>query len=109
MTKTPNPPNILFIMTDQQRADALGCVTPWFHTPHLDRLAAESAHFSRFFAQSPVCGPSRVNLITGRYPSSHGVRQNQAFTWGEPHIFRVLKKAGYHLGAFGKNHMRPRS
>lgn len=105
MTSKTNSPNILFIMTDQQRADALGCVTPWFHTPHLDRLAAESAHFSNFFAQSPVCGPSRVNLITGRYPSSHGVLQNRAFTWGEPHIFRVLKKAGYHLGAFGKNHM----
>lgn len=99
-------PNILWIMMDQQRADALGCVSPWMHTPNLDRLAAEGAHLRKFFAQSPVCVPSRINYITGRYPHSHGNRENNArVAPGEPHIFRVVKKAGYQTAVFGKNHM----
>ena len=58
------------------------------------------------FAQSPVCVPSRSNFITGRYPHCHGVRENDSrIGFGEPHLFRVLKKAGYKLAAVGKNHM----
>lgn len=99
-------PNILWIMTDQQRADALGCVSPWMYTPNLDRLAVEGAHFNQFFAQSPVCVPSRINYITGRYPHSHRNRENNArVAPGEPHIFRVVKNAGYQIAVFGKNHM----
>ncbi|NLF40983.1 sulfatase-like hydrolase/transferase [bacterium] len=102
----PRTPNILWIMTDQQRADALGCVTPWMHTPHMDRLAAQGAHVRTMFAQSPVCVPSRVNFITGRYPHSHRVRENRMMCGPfEPHLFRVLKRAGYRLGIAGKNHM----
>lgn len=100
------PPNILWIMTDQQRADALGCASPWMHTPNLDRLAAQGVLLRNFFTQSPVCVPSRINYITGRYPHSHRNRENNARVGpGEPHIFRVLKKAGYQLGVIGKNHM----
>jgi arylsulfatase len=101
-----SPPNILWIMTDQQRADALGCVSSWMRTPNLDRLAAEGAHLRKFFTQSPVCVPSRINYMTGRYPHSHRNRENNArVAPGEPHLFRVLKKAGYQLAVFGKNHM----
>ena len=99
-------PNILWIMTDQQRADALGCVTPWMHTPHMDGLAAAGAHLRRMFAQSPVCVPSRVNFITGRYPHCHRVRENRMMAGPfEPHLFRACKRAGYRLGLAGKNHM----
>ncbi len=99
-------PNILWIMTDQQRADALGAVSPWMHTPNMDRLAAEGVRFDRMFAQSPVCVPSRVNFITGRYPHSHGSRENNAPVGpGEPHMLRVLRAAGYRVALIGKNHM----
>ncbi|MGC9349596.1 MAG: sulfatase family protein [Anaerolineae bacterium] len=102
----PRQPNVLWIMTDQQRADALGAVTPWMHTPNLDRLAVEGVHLRRAFAQSPVCVPSRINYVTGRYPHSHRNRENNARVGpGEPHIFRVLKASGYNLGIIGKNHM----
>ena len=102
----PRTPNILWIMTDQQRADALGSVASWMHTPNLDRLSVEGAHIRTMFAQSPVCVPSRVNFVTGRYPHSHRNRENNARVGpGEPHMFRVLKAAGYTLGMIGKNHM----
>ncbi len=99
-------PNIVWIMADQHRADALGCVNNWMHTPNLDRLADNSVHFTNMFAQSPVCVPSRSNFITGRYPHAHGVRENDTrIGYGEPHMFRVLKKSGYTVAAVGKNHM----
>jgi hypothetical protein len=57
----PGSPNILLIMTDQQRYDTLGANgNPIIKTPHLDALAAESANFSHCFVQSPVCVPSRA-------------------------------------------------
>ncbi|MHB1357389.1 MAG: sulfatase family protein [Anaerolineae bacterium] len=99
-------PNILLIMTDQQRYDDLSCHGGRPMTPCLDRLAAESADFSYFFTQSPVCVPSRCNLFTGRYPHSHRVRQNHArLADHEVHLFKVLQKAGYSLGYVGKNHL----
>jgi arylsulfatase len=99
-------PNILWIMTDQQRLDAMGCTGGQVFTPNMDRLAAEGVLFTQMFAQSPVCVPSRVNFITGRYPHSHQVRQNHTMVGqDEPHMFRVLRQAGYYLGIVGKNHM----
>ena len=63
----PGSPNILLIMTDQQRYDSLGVNgNPLVRTPCLDRLAAESANFSHCFVQSPVCVPSRACFFTGR-------------------------------------------
>ena len=54
-----NPPNILFIMTDQQRYDCVAANgNPIIHTPNLDRLASQSANFSHTYVQSPVCTPS---------------------------------------------------
>lgn len=98
--------NLLWVMCDQMRADALGCVSPWMHTPNLDVLASEGTRLSHLFAQSPVCVPSRCNLVTGRYPHAHRCRENHARLGpGEPHLFRVLKAAGYRTGLVGKNHM----
>ncbi len=71
---TPDRPNILFILTDDQGAWALGCAgTPELRTPHLDRLAAEGTRFTHAFCASPVCSPARASLLTGRIPSQHGV------------------------------------
>lgn len=102
-------PNILFIMTDQQRYDALGIHGSQAITPHLDALAHRSADLSSFFTQSPVCVPSRCNLFTGRYPHSHRVRQNHSrLGHDETHLFKVLKQSGYHLGYIEKNHLLDR-
>ncbi|MCF7849861.1 MAG: sulfatase-like hydrolase/transferase, partial [Kiritimatiellales bacterium] len=61
-------PNILFIMTDQQRADAMGCSGGWGRTPDLDRLAAEGLGFTNALTNSPVCIPARVSQVTRHYP-----------------------------------------
>lgn len=69
--------NILWICTDQQRFDTLGCTgNKWVHTPNLDRLASEGVLFENAYAQSPVCAPSRGSFLTGRYPRTCGPRQN---------------------------------
>jgi len=60
------PPNILLLFTDQQRADALGCSgNPFIQTPNLDRLASEGIRFSQAVTTTPVCIASRYSLITG--------------------------------------------
>src|SRR5579864_5298923 len=70
-------PNLLLIMCDELRFDALGCYgNPVIKTPNIDRLAAEGVLLEHYFSQSPVCQPSRATLATGRYPHVHGVRWN---------------------------------
>ncbi len=99
-------PNILFIMTDQQRFDAMGAHGGQAITPNLDALAAAGLDFHQFFTQAPVCVPSRCNLFTGRYGHSHRVRENNArLDPHEAHLFKVLKQEGYHLGYIEKNHL----
>jgi arylsulfatase A-like enzyme len=67
-------PNILFILSDDQGAWALGCAgNSEIETPHLDRLAASGVRFENFFCTSPVCSPARASLLTGQIPSQHGV------------------------------------
>ncbi|MFT7247135.1 MAG: arylsulfatase, partial [Candidatus Azotimanducaceae bacterium] len=68
--------NILFIMTDQQRWDAMGCSGGWVDTPNLDRLAAEGVRFTRCVTTSPICVPARLSLATGLYPHNTGVWRN---------------------------------
>jgi arylsulfatase A-like enzyme len=64
-------PNVMLIMTDQQRADALSCRgNPIVDTPNLDRLAAEGVVFEQAFTNCPVCMASRAAVHTGRYPRS---------------------------------------
>ena len=76
MTKRTRP-NILFICTDQQRADSLGCTgASWAVTPNLDQLAREGALFKNCYVQNPVCSPSRASLFTGKYVANHGLYAN---------------------------------
>lgn len=101
-------PNLLFIMTDQQRFDALGVNgNAVIQTPHLDALARSGANIQGYFSNSPVCVPSRCTLFTGRYPHSHGIRENYNYLEAgrEFHLFRVLKQSGYRIGYCGKNHL----
>ncbi|MEO9684280.1 MAG: sulfatase-like hydrolase/transferase [Tateyamaria sp.] len=102
-------PNILFICTDQQRGDSLGCTgAPWAVTPNLDRLAARGALFENCYVQNPVCSPSRASLFTGKYPSNHGLYANGVPLPDDQHMFtRTLADAGYDCGMIGKQHLAP--
>jgi arylsulfatase len=100
-------PNILWICTDQQRFDTLGCYgNPFVHTPNLDRLAQQSVLFEHAFSQSPVCTPSRASFLTGRYPRTTRCRQNgQTIPADEVLVTKTLHDAGYVCGLAGKLHL----
>lgn len=102
------PPNILIILTDQQRTDSLSCYGSAFtHTPHLDRLAAQGARFDRAYCVNPVCTPARASIFTGQYVSRHG-----AYNVGvnvpddAPMISHALTQAGYRTHYVGKAHFQ---
>ena len=92
-----NPPNILWICSDQQRFDTLGCYgNPYVKTPNLDNLAREGVLFEHAYSQSPVCTPSRASFLTGRYPRTTRCRQNgQAIPPDEVLVTKILQDAGY--------------
>lgn len=72
-SKAMKRPNILILYTDQQRWDTLGANgNHEIITPNLDKLASQSVNFTRHFVQNPVCMPSRISMLSGRYPSSLG-------------------------------------
>ncbi len=102
-------PNFLFFITDQQRADWLGCYGhPVLKTPNIDSIAAKGTRFENFHAASPVCMPNRASLLTGRYPSLHGLRYNGCVLPENANTFvDVLAGAGYHTAAIGKSHLQP--
>lgn len=104
-------PNILFIITDQQRTDtigAYGCALG--ATPTIDRMAAEGVRFENAYCNNPLCMPSRASILTGRYPSTHGVRTNGCVANpDQPLLAEQLKAAGYDTAAFGKMHYHPGS
>lgn len=104
-----NQPNILWICTDQQRFDTLGCYgNPVVQTPNIDRLASEGMLFENAFCQSPVCTPSRASFLTGRYPRTTGARQNgQSINENEVIIPKMLADEGYVCGLSGKLHISP--
>jgi arylsulfatase len=97
-------PNILFIMCDQLRADALGCTGSWVRTPNIDRIAREGIRFSNCVTNSPVCIPARVSLATGKYPHNTGVWDNCPFELpeGTPTWMEAIRAAGYRTSLFGK-------
>lgn len=101
-------PNVLVIITDQQRADHVGFAgNTVVRTPNLDRLADRSRVFDRAYVANPVCSPNRSTLITGRMPSSHGVIFNdRALEWGSNTFVRSLRDAGYRTGLIGKSHLQ---
>ncbi|WP_286171598.1 sulfatase family protein [Gracilibacillus phocaeensis] len=102
-------PNILWICTDQQRLDSLGCYGNEFvKTPNIDRLAERGLLFENAYSQSPVCTPSRASFLTGRYPRTNRCRQNgQAIPNDEVLVTKLLADAGYTCGLSGKLHISP--
>jgi arylsulfatase A-like enzyme len=108
-------PNFLFIITDDQRWDAMGVVQreqgerarfPWFETPGMDRLAAGGIRFRNAFVTLSLCSPSRAAFLTGRYNHLNGVIYNHTpFPEDSVTHATLLGAAGYETAYFGKWHM----
>ncbi len=101
-------PNFVLVITDQHRADHLGCYgNRIVRTPHIDGLASSGVTFDKFYVATPVCMPNRAALMTGRMPSANGVRHNglplatDAVTYVD-----LLKAAGYRTALIGKSHIQ---
>ncbi len=102
-------PHLIFLMTDQQRWDALGCENPVVQTPHLDKLAASGIRFNQAVCQAPMCVPSRYSMMQGLYPSQTGVRTNGQGTCHDSELVNTplpeqLRQRGYQTWGFGKTH-----
>mgnify|MGYP001043035235 CR=1 FL=1 len=102
---TVERPNLLFIITDDQRFDMMGVVNPMLETPHMDRLAMEGVRFENAFVTTPICAASRASLLTGLVERTH------QFTFATPPLADrfieksypvLLREAGYRTGHIGK-------
>jgi len=102
-------PNVVFILTDDQRWDCIGSAEQPFmgiKTPHLDRLAAEGARFRNAFVTTSLCSPSRASMLSGLYAHTHQVVNNFIdFPADLPSYHKQLKAAGYETAYIGKFHM----
>lgn len=106
-------PNFIIFITDDQGYGDLSCMGATdFRTPHLDRLAASGVRFTSWYANSPVCSPSRASLLTGRYPGNAGVRAilrgHRTATGLPPRVptlATALKPLGYQTAMIGKWHL----
>ncbi len=106
MAQQTERPNIIFILTDDQRWDALGYAgNDIIHTPEMDKLAEQGAYFSHAFVTTPICAASRASILTGMYERTH------MMTFGTPPLEkeyvdisypRLMKEAGYYSGFIGK-------
>ena len=107
-------PNFLFIITDDQRWDELGCVQkeqgdkarfPWFKTPNMDRLAAEGVRFRNMFVTNSLCSPSRACFLTGQYNHINQVINNHTpMPLGTRTSGTILGENGYSTAYVGKFH-----
>jgi arylsulfatase len=102
-------PNVLVIMTDQQRKDTIGAYgNPVIKTPHLDSLAKSGVRVENCYVQQAVCMPSRASIFTGRYPMAHRVRSNGVpLSTCEMTLAHVFAQNGYRTGGAGKFHFIP--
>ena len=100
-------PNIVFILSDNQRSDFMGCAGhPFVLTPHLDRLAEEGILFTHAFVTTSLCSPSRASFLTGQTARTRGVRDNLT-PWNKESLtfLELLEEAGYESAFIGKWHM----
>lgn len=109
-----SPPNVVFILTDDQGAVDAGCYgSTDLVTPNIDALAARGVRFTQFYSAAPVCSPSRAGILTGRYPVRAGVPGNCASQPGEKGalppeqvtIAEAFRGAGYATAHIGKWHL----
>jgi len=102
----PKRPNIIFLLTDDQRWDALSCAgNPIIQTPNMDFLAKNGTRFENAFVTTPICAASRASIFTGLYERTHG------YTFGQPPLkqefaaqsySQLLRQIGYSTGFVGK-------
>lgn len=100
-------PNIIFLLTDDQRDNSLGGMgQPFVKTPHLDSLVKESVRFTNAYTATPVCAPSRISILTGLPERIHGVGFSSSYVLTEQQWDRsypaLLREAGYYTGFIGK-------
>jgi arylsulfatase A-like enzyme len=109
-TPPVSKPNIIFIISDQFRADCIGAMgmNPMGLTPNLDRMATEGVLFRSAFCSQPVCAPARASMFTGQYPSRHGVwRNGPGLRADAVTLAATLHQAGYSTNYIGKWHLMP--
>lgn len=102
--------NILFVTTDQQRFDSIGCNgNEYCHTPNVNELARTGISFQRAYCQNTLCMPARSTILTGQYVRTHGVYANGVpLPEDAPSFAQYLKeKAGYKTALVGKAHFEP--
>ncbi|MDZ7722233.1 MAG: sulfatase-like hydrolase/transferase [candidate division KSB1 bacterium] len=101
-------PNVVFIICDQMRGDAMGCMgNPNARTPNLDQLAKDGILFENAFANGPVCVPSRISIFSGQYPHQHGTLTNKPAKFIDKidgSLLQHFHDHGYKIGWIGKNH-----
>jgi arylsulfatase A-like enzyme len=106
-------PNIVLIIADQVRSDAVGAYgsNPMEITPNVDAMAHSGILFRNMFTNQPVCSPLRAALFTGQYPARSGVWKNTGANFGLPQnattISTECAKAGYSTNYIGKWHLAP--
>ena len=102
------PKNVLFVITDQQRADHNGFMgNATVKTPNLDQLAGVGMVFENAWVSNPVCMPNRSTILTGGMPSAHGVIFNDRSLERDATTFvRRFRTAGYRTGLIGKSHLQ---
>lgn len=102
------PKNVVFILTDDHRYDAMGFLKgqKWLETPHLDAMARDGVHFRNAFVTTALCSPSRATILTGVYAHRHKIVDNNTpIPKGTRFFPELFQKAGYQTGFFGKWHM----
>ena len=120
-SSNPQTPNVIFILSDDQGAWAMGCAgNDELDTPNLDRIAATGIRFENFFCASPVCSPARASILTGQIPSQHGVQDflrkgnsthlpadgvEIEYMRGRRSYIETLAENGYACGLSGKWHL----
>jgi arylsulfatase A-like enzyme len=101
-------PNVVVMMTDDQRFDYLSCAGhPFIKTPHMDSIAHEGFRFTNMFVTNSLCAPSRASLMTGQYSHTNGVINNlgSKLNAEAPWMPDELRRAGYEVAFVGKSHV----